>query len=43
MAEKVGGRGGGHPIASGASIPLGKEETFLALLDDIVGQQIKSS
>jgi RecJ-like exonuclease len=42
-AEKVGGRGGGHPIASGASIPLGKEEAFLALLDDIVGQQIESS
>jgi len=42
-AEKVGGKGGGHPIASGATIPLGKEEAFLALLDDIVGKQIKGS
>ncbi len=42
-AEKVGGRGGGHPIASGATIPLGKEEAFLALLDDIIGQQKKDS
>ncbi len=40
-AEKVGGRGGGHPIASGATIPKGKEEAFLNLLDDIVGRQIK--
>jgi RecJ-like exonuclease len=40
-AEKVGGRGGGHPIASGATIPMGKEEAFLSLLDDIVGQQLK--
>lgn len=40
-AEKVGGRGGGHPIASGATIPKGKEEIFLNLLDEIVGRQIK--
>ncbi|UCF07618.1 MAG: DHH family phosphoesterase [Thermoplasmata archaeon] len=39
-AEKVGGKGGGHPIASGATIPLGKEEPFLALLDEVVGNQL---
>lgn len=42
-AKNVGGRGGGHPIASGATIPKGKEETFLNLLDEIVGRQIKDS
>ena len=29
-AESVGGAGGGHTIASGASIPPGSEEKFLA-------------
>ncbi|UCG70392.1 MAG: DHH family phosphoesterase [Thermoplasmata archaeon] len=38
-AQKVGGRGGGHPVASGATIPKGKEESFLELMDDIVGNQ----
>jgi single-stranded DNA-specific DHH superfamily exonuclease len=39
-AEAVGGAGGGHTIASGASIPPGAEERFLALLDEIVGEQL---
>ncbi len=30
-AESVGGVGGGHTIASGASIPPGTEEKFLAM------------
>lgn len=42
-AESVGGEGGGHRIASGGSIPPGSEETFLKNLDDIIGDQIKSS
>jgi len=39
-AEKVGGRGGGHAIASGASIPEGKDEEFLNLADELVKEQI---
>ncbi len=38
-AEALDGDGGGHNIASGATIPKGKEEKFLALADDIVGRQ----
>ncbi|MDM7935517.1 MAG: DHH family phosphoesterase [Methanothrix sp.] len=40
-AEAVGGVGGGHNIASGASIPPGTEERFLALVDEIVGEQLR--
>jgi single-stranded DNA-specific DHH superfamily exonuclease len=39
-AKAVGGVGGGHTIASGASIPPGTEERFLAVLDEIVGEQL---
>ena len=39
-AEAVGGVGGGHTIASGASIPPGTEERFLAMMDEIVGEQL---
>ena len=38
-AEKVGGRGGGHAIASGASIPEGKDEEFLEIADKLVREQ----
>ena len=38
-AASVGGEGGGHNIASGATIPKGKEEKFLAIVDDLVGRQ----
>ena len=40
-AESVGGVGGGHDIAAGATIPTGTEEKFLAQLDEIIGQQIQ--
>lgn len=40
-AEAAGGAGGGHTIASGASIPPGTEEKFLAMVDEIVGGQLK--
>jgi len=40
-AESVGGVGGGHTIASGASIPPGTEEKFLACVDQIVGEQLR--
>ncbi len=39
-ASEVGGHGGGHNIASGAEIPLDKENEFLNKLDKIVGDQI---
>jgi single-stranded-DNA-specific exonuclease len=38
-ANVVGGQGGGHAVASGATIAKGKEETFLEKLDEIIGQQ----
>lgn len=39
-AEKVGGNGGGHSVASGASIPLGYEEEFIKVVDEAVGRQL---
>ncbi len=39
-AAEVGGRGGGHPVASGATIPKGKEDAFLEVVDYIVGKQL---
>ena len=38
-SNEVGGYGGGHPVASGASIPEGAEERFIAALDRIIGEQ----
>jgi single-stranded DNA-specific DHH superfamily exonuclease len=39
-SNAVGGEGGGHNIASGASIPPGTAEEFIGRVDGIVGQQI---
>lgn len=39
-AESVGGAGGGHSIASGASIPPGCEEEFLHRVNEVVGEQL---
>ncbi|MDD5502754.1 MAG: DHH family phosphoesterase [Candidatus Thermoplasmatota archaeon] len=39
-SEFVGGYGGGHPIASGATIPKEKTKEFLAKLDEIVELQL---
>jgi len=39
-AAKVGGQGGGHSIAAGATIPRGAEEDFLRELDRIIGEQL---
>ncbi len=41
-AASLEGDGGGHNIASGATIPKGKEEKFLAAVDEIVGRQRRS-
>lgn len=35
-AAAVGGTGGGHPIAAGATVPADRREDFLARLDDIL-------
>ncbi len=39
-AATVGGVGGGHNIASGATIPLGKDIDFLQALDAIIAKQM---
>lgn len=39
-ARCVGGQGGGHDIASGASIPPGTDEEFLSTVNSIVGGQL---
>ncbi|MBN2110529.1 MAG: DHH family phosphoesterase [Methanosarcinaceae archaeon] len=42
-SREVGGEGGGHNIASGASIPPGTEEEFISRVDGIVGSQLGKS
>lgn len=42
-AGDVDGNGGGHNIASGATVPKGKEDKFLTLVDEIVGRQLTAS
>jgi single-stranded-DNA-specific exonuclease len=39
-SNAVGGEGGGHNVASGASIPPGTAEEFISKVDEIVGRQI---
>ena len=41
-STKLGGHGGGHAIASGATIAGEKEKEFLDLVDEIISKQIKS-
>ncbi len=41
-SSSVGGRGGGHDIAAGATINKGKEEKFISLVDDIVERQLRA-
>jgi RecJ-like exonuclease len=40
-SEQVGGTGGGHNIAAGATIPIGKEQDFLRIADEVVKGQIR--
>ena len=40
-AEGVGGRGGGHAVAAGASFPTGARGEFLKQADSMVGSQLK--
>jgi RecJ-like exonuclease len=40
-AEKCEGKGGGHNIAAGAQVPLGRVDTFIGIVNDLVGQRLK--
>jgi RecJ-like exonuclease len=40
-AEKTGGKGGGHDIASGAKIEIGQEEEFLKYANEIIREQLE--
>lgn len=40
-AAAVGGMGGGHDIAAGATIPPDNKKKFLDLLDEVVGTQLR--
>ena len=39
-ARAVGGDGGGHDVAAGATIPRGTQDAFVAAADDLVGDQL---
>ncbi|QLK24640.1 DHH family phosphoesterase [Natrinema zhouii] len=39
-SRAVGGDGGGHDVAAGATVPKGEEETFVERADEIVGEQL---
>jgi RecJ-like exonuclease len=41
-AERIGGKGGGHNVAAGASIPCSREEEFLELAQEIISRQTGS-
>ncbi len=40
-SEAHGGKGGGHNIAAGATVPLDKVEDFVKTVDKLVGKQLK--
>ena len=42
-SRAVGGQGGGHKVAAGATIPPGSEEAFLKVVDRLVGSQMGRS
>ena len=42
-AEAVGGEGGGHRVASGATIPAGRRDGFLEAADRLLGEQAHGS
>jgi RecJ-like exonuclease len=39
-ARSVGGDGGGHDVAAGATIPSGTEREFIERADELVGDQL---
>ncbi len=40
-AEKCQGNGGGHNVAAGAQVPIGNVATFIKIVDELVGRQLK--
>lgn len=42
-ASEVGGAGGGHSIAAGATIPPQSRDEFLSIINRIVGEQLKGT
>ena len=42
VASELGGTGGGHNIAAGATIPLETEKEFLDKVNKMVGEQLRS-
>ena len=40
-SRAVGGDGGGHDVAAGATIPAGERAAFIARVDELVGEQIE--
>jgi len=42
-SSRVGGEGGGHAVAAGATVPRGKESAFLEVVDELVGVQVGGS
>ena len=39
-SQSVGGDGGGHDVAAGATIPVDERDAFIAAADDLVGEQL---
>ncbi|WP_406656417.1 DHH family phosphoesterase [Methanolobus sp. ZRKC2] len=42
ICQEIGGAGGGHDIAAGATVPFGKKEEFIEKLNSIIASQIVS-
>jgi single-stranded-DNA-specific exonuclease len=40
-AEKCEGKGGGHNIAAGAQVPLEKVDSFIGIVNELIGQRLK--
>jgi RecJ-like exonuclease len=40
-AEKLQGKGGGHNVAAGAQVPLESIDTFVEIVNELVGRQLK--
>ncbi|MDW7731046.1 MAG: DHH family phosphoesterase [Methanolobus sp.] len=43
VCQEIGGAGGGHDIAAGATVPFGKKEEFIERLNSIIASQIASN
>lgn len=41
VCKKIGGNGGGHTIAAGATIPVEKKDAFFKLINEAVGKQLR--